>query len=98
MLQLVREDSKQLPEFLFGDQVRFKQVLINVFKTFLSGISKCKASVEACYDGQSRLIVVKLEKDTGQIGAGSLLSDKSRPEDNFSQLRGLADSIGPVLC
>ena len=71
-------------------------MLINVFKTFLSGISKCRASVEAYYDEQSRQIVVKLEKESGQItGARSLLSDKSRPSDNFSQLRGLADSISP---
>ena len=38
MLRIASDEFKQLPEFLVGDQVRFKQVLINVVKTFLSGI------------------------------------------------------------
>ena len=54
MLQIARDKFKHLPEFLIGDQVRFKQVLINVVKTFLSGISKCKATIDAHYDEQSQ--------------------------------------------
>ena len=93
MLKVVGNEPKKLPEFLYGDQVRFKQVLINVIKTFLSGISKCKACIEAHYDQQSQQIWVMLEKETGQIGA---ISEESRSDNYFK--RSLADSIGPLLC
>ena len=96
MLEVVGNQPRKLPEFLYGDQVRFKQVLINVIKTFLSGISKCKASIEAHYDQQSQQVWVMLEKETGQIGASTFVSDESRSDNYFK--RSLADSIGPLLC
>ena len=54
MLQIARDKFKRLPENLLGNQVRFKQVLINAVKTFLSGISMCKATIYAHYDEQSQ--------------------------------------------
>ena len=53
-LQIAKDRYKRLPENLVGDQVRFKQVLINAVKTFLSGISMCKATIYAHYDEQSQ--------------------------------------------
>ena len=57
--------AKQLPEFLVGDQIRLKQVLINVLKSLLRGISQCTISIGAHYDASTKLMVVEMEDDSG---------------------------------
>ena len=66
-------NAKQLPEFLVGDQIRLKQVLINVLKSLLKGISKCKISMSAHYDSSTKLMVVEMEDDSGKVDTTQLL-------------------------
>ena len=79
----------KLPEFLYGDSSRLKQVLIMLVKMALKGVLNTRLSIATRYEADSQLLYVKIDDPQGQI-----YSQMSRVinQDDSESLKALSTS------
>ena len=75
-------EPTSLPKFLIGDQIRLKQVLINLTKNALKFTPKGEISIKASHDGGTNMLHVSVT-DTGQ---GISAKNKEKLFKAFSKL------------
>ena len=57
----------KLPEFLYGDSSRLKQVLIMLVKMALKGVLDTRLSIATRYEADSQLLYVEIDDPLGHI-------------------------------
>ena len=59
----------EVPEFLYGDSSRLKQVLIMLTSIALKGVHNTKLSIAVSYEAGSQLLFIKMDDPLGHIYA-----------------------------
>ena len=95
-----REWEKDLPSKLHGDQIRLKQVVINLAKNALKFSTKGEIRIRAAYNQSDEMLLVSVTDK----GAGITEQEKSRLFQAFGKLNEHAQSnpegvgVGLAIC